>query len=230
MKTILENDHDFICDISAPCFHMLQAPEIEFIRESKTQVSFRQGENLTKQGTYASYILFILKGVAKQHLEEGGKSYNLRIVGEGEFIGLSTVFGKHTFNYSTIALTDTQTLLIEKEALEKIIRQNGHFAFNIINRYCDQNDILYHSIRNLMYKQMNGRVADALLYLSTKETPTSAIFQLLTRKDLAEFAGISTESAVKILKAFERDGLIQLIDKNIIIKDKIQLKQIAEKG
>jgi CRP/FNR family transcriptional regulator len=209
---------------------MLQAPEIEMIRESKTQVSFRQGENLTKQGTYASYILFILKGVTKQHLEEGGKNYNLRIVGESEFIGLSTVFGKNTFNYSTIALTDTQTLLIEKEALEKIIRQNGHFAFNIINRYCDQNDILYQSIRNLMYKQMNGRVADALLYLSTKETPTSGIFQLLTRRDIAEFAGISTESAVKILKTFERDGLIQLIDKNIVIKNKNQLDQISEKG
>jgi hypothetical protein len=31
------------------------------------------------------------------------------------------------------------------------------------------------------------------------------IFLLLTRKDLADFAGISLESAVKLLKAFEND-------------------------
>ena len=63
MKTIQENDSDFICNINAPCFHTLSEPEINLIKESNTQVSFRKGENLTKQGTYASYILFILKGV-----------------------------------------------------------------------------------------------------------------------------------------------------------------------
>ncbi|HKL71687.1 MAG TPA: Crp/Fnr family transcriptional regulator [Marinilabiliaceae bacterium] len=230
MKTIQENDTDFICNINAPCFHMLSEPELSLIKKSNTQVSFRKGENLTKQGTYASYILFILKGVAKQHLEEKDKNYNLKLLIEGDFVGLSTVFEMETYSYSTIALTDTQVMLIEKETIENIIRDNGSFAFNIIHRHCAQSEILYGAIRNLMYKQMNGRMADTLLYLAKEEFVKYDIFTHLTRKDLADFAGISTESAVKIIKSFERDGILQLKDKRIIIVNKDQLKDIAEKG
>ena len=230
MKTIQENDNDFICNINAPCFHMLSKSESDLIKASNTQVSFRKGENLTKQGTYASYILFILKGVAKQHLEEKDKNYNLQLLIEGDFVGLSTVFDNETYSYSTIALTETQVMLIEKETIEKIIRDNGSFAFNIIHRHCAQSEMLYGAIRNLMYKQMNGKMADALLYLAKEEFTQYDIFSQLTRKDLADFAGISTESAVKIIKSFERDGILELNDKRIIIKNKEQLTDISEKG
>ena len=66
-----------------------------------------------------------------------------------------------------------------------------------------------------MYKQMNGRLADTLLYIDSLKTEKAEIFQLLSRKDLADFAGISTESAVKLLKTFEKDGLIELHEKDI---------------
>jgi len=230
MKTIQENDYNFICDIDAPCFHMLVGAEIDMVRESKTQVLFRKGENLTKQGTFASYILFVIKGVVKQHLEQGNKNYNLRIIKPGEFVGLSTVFGKNTYNYSTIALSDTQTMLIEKDAIEKLTRNNGQFAYNLINRYCEQGSMLYGSIRNLMYKHMNGRLAESLLYLSSDDFSEYNIFALLSRKDLAEFAGISTESAVKLLKAFEKDGIINLEDKSISVVNRKLLEDIAHKG
>jgi len=57
---------------------------------------------------------------------------------------------------------------------------------------------------------MNGRMADALLYIDSLKNEKAEIFQLLSRKDLADFAGISTESTVKLLKMFEKDGLIKL--------------------
>src|SRR5664280_3570625 len=72
MKTILETDRDFICDIKAPCFQMLLPEEAEVVRASKTQVLFRKDDNLTKQGAFASYVLFIIDGFAKQYLEGDG--------------------------------------------------------------------------------------------------------------------------------------------------------------
>lgn len=230
MKTILENDNDFICHIDAPCFQLLNTPELEQVRVSKTQVLFRKGENLTKQGTFASYILFIISGLVKQHLEEGDKNYNLRLLKAGEFVGLSTVFGKSTFNYSTIALTDTQTLLVEKDAIEKVIKNNGNFAHSIIKRYCNQNSMLFGNIRNLMYKQMNGRMADVILYLTSDEFLSCDVFTHLSRRDVADFAGISTESAVKLLKNLEKDGIIKLIDKNIVVINRLKLEEIGRKG
>jgi CRP/FNR family transcriptional regulator len=231
MKTILETDHEFICDIQAPCFQTLTPEEVMLVSESKTQVLFRKGDSLTKQGAFASYMLFVITGLAKQYLENDTTSnYNLRIIKSGEFIGLSAVFSKNTFNYTSVAITDCQVFLIEKEAILKVVKQNGLFAFNIIKRYCEQNADLFSTIQNLHYKQMNGRLADALLYLDNLKSENSEIFQLLSRKDIAEFAGISTESTVKLLKAFERDGLIKLNEKNINIVNHDTLMEISKRG
>jgi CRP/FNR family transcriptional regulator len=122
MKTIFETDSDFICDIQAPCFRDLTPEETEFIRAGKTQVLFRKGDNLTKQGAFTSYVLFLISGMAKQYLEgDSTKTFNLRIIMPGEFLGLSAVFSENLFGYSSVALTDCQAYLIGKEALAKVI-------------------------------------------------------------------------------------------------------------
>ncbi len=231
MKTILETDQDFICNIDAPCFQMLSPEEVELIRAAKTQVSFRKGDNLTKQGAFASYVLFVITGLAKQYIEgESSKSFNLRIIKPGEFVGLSAVFTKNKFNYSSVAITDCQVYLIEKESIANIVQQNGMFGFNIIKRYCEQNVNLFDTLRNMMYKQMNGRIADTLLYIDSLKNQIPEIFQLLSRKDIADFAGISTESTVKLLKSFEKDHLIELHEKDIQLKDYDNLHEISKKG
>jgi len=173
MRTILETDKDFICDIKAPCFQNLSPEEAELVRASKTQVLFCKCDNLTKQGASASYVLFIINGLAKQ---------------------------------------------------------DGLFGFSIIKRYCEQNINLLNTVRNLMYKQMNGRLAEALLYINSLKNETDEIFQLLSRKDLADFAGISTESTVKLLKTFEKEGLIELHEKDIKLVNHDAMVEISRKG
>lgn len=231
MKPILETDQDFICEIQAPCFQMLSREEAELVRASKTQVLFRKGDHLTKQGAFASYALFVINGLARQYIEgDGSKSFNLRIIKPGEFVGLSAVFTKNTFNYSSVALTDCQVFLVEKDTIATLVKQNGQFGFTMIKRYCEQNTNLFDTLRNMMYKQMNGRIADMLLYIDGLKVENPEIFQLLSRKDMADFAGISTESAVKLIKSFEKDGLIKLHEKDIIVMNHKELIEISKKG
>lgn len=231
MKSILETDKEFICDIQAPCFQMLSPEEADLVRASKTQVLFRKGDNLTKQGAFASYALFVITGLAKQYIEgDGTKNYNLRIIQPGEFVGLSAVFTKNTFNYSSVALTDCQVFLVEKDAITTVIQQNGQFGYNMIKRYCGQNANLFNTLRNVLYKQMNGRLSETLLYIDSLKIQYPDIFQLLSRKDIADFAGISTESAVKLLKSFEKDGLIELQEKDIALVNYHELQEISKKG
>jgi CRP-like cAMP-binding protein len=231
MKTILETDKDFICDIQAPCFQNLLPEEADLVRAGKTQVIFRKGDNLTKQGAFATYVLFIVDGLVKQYLEgDGTRNYNLKIISPGEFLGLSAVFSVNTFNYSSVAITECRAFLIEKEAIARVIKQNGVFGFNMIKRFCNQNTSLFGTVGNLLYKQMNGRLAETLLYLEGLRDQHADIFQLLSRKDVAEFAGISTESTVKLLKTFEKDGLIELKEKDIRIINHDLLVEISRRG
>jgi len=231
MKTITETDSDFICDIQAPCFQMLSKEEADLVRNSKTQVLFRKGDTLTKQGAFASYILFLISGVVKQYIEgSDNRSFNLRIVQAGDFIGLSSVFSKSVYTYSTTALTDCQVMLIGKESLSGIIQGNGAFSYHLIQRFFTQNADLHEVLQDQQFKQMHGRLASSLLYLNALKSTLPNIFQLMTRKDLADFAGISTESTVKLLKSFEKEGLVELQEKDIVIHDIDHLKEIQKRG
>jgi len=231
MKPIIETDEDYICDLQAPCFQALTDDEKEIVRSSKTQVQFRKGDNLTKQGTFASYVLFIVKGIAKQYIEgEQGKSFNLRIINPGEFVGLSAVFNTNTFNYSSIAITDCHVLLVEKAAITQIISSNGVFGLGLIRRYSEQNVNLFETLHTVIYKQMNGRFAETLLYIDSFKSEFPDIFTLLTRKDIADFAGISTESAVKLLKSLEKEGTLSLDGKDISIHKYETLQELSKRG
>jgi len=231
MKTIQENDKDYICDIHAPCFQSLSEEELALVRASKTQVLFRRGDTLAKQGTFSSYILFVVNGLCRQYIEGfTSKTFNLRIVQPGEFIGLSAVFNKNVFNYSAVAITDCHAFLVEKDAIMSVIEKNGRFGMDIISRYCEQNANLYSTLQSILYKQMNGRMAETLLYLDSLRASHTDIFQLLSRREIADFAGVSVESAVKLLKNFEKDGLIELHEREIVIKERISLEETSRRG
>ncbi|HOO84943.1 MAG TPA: Crp/Fnr family transcriptional regulator, partial [Prolixibacteraceae bacterium] len=148
----------------------------------------------------------------------------------GEFVGLSAIFQSNTFNYSSVALTDCQVFLVEKEAINQVCMQNGVFTTHIVRRYIEQNSNLYEKLTTLLYKQMNGRMAETLLYIDSLKSENNEIFQLLSRKDLADFAATSTESAVKLLKSFEKDGLIVLEEKDIRLLDYEALREISRRG
>ncbi len=231
MKTISHTDKEFVCDITLPCFSALTPEETELVRESRVQVVFRRGENLAKQGAFASYVIFTISGFSRQYIEcSNGRDYNLRIISPGEMVGLSAVFKRNTFSYSVVAVTETTGFLIEKEAIAALVKRNGAFAFSIIGRYCEHNSRLYTSLDNVLHQQTNGRMATVLLSLAPENFGGEDLFRHLSRRELADFAGISTEGAVKVLKNFEKDGLIKLSEKSIIIFDHSRLEEISRVG
>jgi len=220
-----------VCEIHAPCFQSLSQDEIAFIQQRRTRLQFRKGETLTKQGAYASYVLFVVSGLVRQYVEgDGERNLNLHVLQAGDFIGLSSVFDDPVFNYSTAAITETVVFLVEKEALLDITKANGSFAINIIKRYNEQSYSLLEILKRIQFKQMNGRLADVLLYLSSDKFAGYNVFGSLSRRDIADFAGISTESTVKLLKQYEKDGLLKLDDKNIAITSKAALQEISKRG
>jgi CRP/FNR family transcriptional regulator len=77
---------------------------------------------------------------------------------------------------------------------------------------------------------MNGRLADVLLTLCDENYNQDILFDNLSRKDIADFACISTESTVRLLTEFKNDGIIDLDGKKIIILDRKRLFEISRIG
>jgi len=219
------------CDKASICFTKLIPSELEFINLKKTQVTYKKGENITKQGAFSSNILYITSGLVKVYLEcNGNKSINFRIAKSNDFIGLSGISGEDTYNYSTQAIKDSNVCVIEKEGFQQLILNNGSFAAEIIKSYCIREKKLFNKVRSLGHNQMHGRLANTLIYLSNQDFVDEDIYAYLSRKDLADFACISTESVVRILADLKKDGIISMTGKKIKILQPDVLKEILKHG
>ena len=83
---------------------------------------------------------------------------------------------------------------------------------------------------SLAHKQKEGRIADILLHLSSEVYHNSAFLLHLTRKELAEFAGCSTENVIMTLSKWQTEGIIATDGKQIEITNLEKLKYISKIG
>jgi len=219
------------CKIGSNCFKQLYPLELEFINQKKVQLTYLKGENICKQGAFATSVLYISNGLVKLYLEnQNNKITNIQILRPSDFIGLSSMFGDNIFNYSVVALKETDICLIEKDALKELLEKNGSFASSLIRKYCETEGYLYEKFRSISYKLMNGRLADVLIYLSSEPFKKENIYNYLNRKDIADFACISKESTVKLLNEFNNEGIIDIDGKKIVIKKPDHLRRISKMG
>ena len=197
----------------------------------KTRVQYLKGETIFKQGAFAPYVMYVVEGLVKVYLQTGvDKNMSISVATEGEFLAFSSVFGEPVHTYSAQAISNTQICMIEKESLKQILLDNPQFALKITSQNYRNERHLFEVIKNISYKQMRGKLASALLYLSQEEFMKKNIFEFLTRQDIADFASISAESAIKFLKEFEKENIITLNGKNIIVDNAAQLLSISKNG
>jgi len=97
------------CNRSSKCFSRLLPEQVEFIDHYKVQIDYSMGEDVCKQGAFASSIIYIVDGLIKLSIEgPNNKSFILRIVKPTEFIGLSSLFGENIYHYSAKTIKDTE--------------------------------------------------------------------------------------------------------------------------
>jgi CRP/FNR family transcriptional regulator len=213
------------------CFHLISREEFETLNRKQTELTYEKGEHIFKQGAFAPHVLFIQTGLVKVYLQTGlRKHLNLWIARRGDFLAFSTIFGADNYPYSAVALKDSQLLMIEKVSLKGLLRTNPEFALRITSKNYGTEQHLLNIVTNLSYKQMRGKLASSLLYLSTDVLIREEIFKTLSRQDIADFASISVENVVRFLKEFEQEGIIILEGKNIKIADRQKLSTISNTG
>jgi CRP-like cAMP-binding protein len=77
---------------------------------------------------------------------------------------------------------------------------------------------------------VNGRIADILIYLWNDVYRKNPDEFIVTRKELAEFAACSHENVITTLSKFNKEGIITLDGKKIIVNDLDKLNEISRKG
>lgn len=232
LKELLEETQCTICKHQSACFKLLNEEELQHINKFKKQLVYKKGETICKQGAASSEMLYVAKGMVKTHLEGmGNKNVNIDLILSKDFLDLSLLFDdKAYFNFTATAMEDTTICMIDKVSFNGFIERNVEFAKEVVRWHAHKVTRLYQVIHSHVHKQMHGKFATTLLYLTQGEYLKNETLNKLSRKDLAEFSNLSTESTVRIINEFKKEGLISLSGKNIIIHDDAMLKKISILG
>jgi CRP-like cAMP-binding protein len=219
----------FVYDLS--CFDLLTPEEKELVDTRSVLVNYKKGEMVCKQGSFASHIMYLEKGLVKIYLEGNPKDLILTITPQKNLMGLQALYeGNNTFLYSISTYTDSAVRLIDIQIFKQLLKQNPHFAYRIINILNESTSQSYGRFFSLTHKQLHGRLADILLCLSRKIFKSESFDLPLTRSDLSDLTSMSTESVIRIMKDLKDDGIIDINNKSITLLDLPRLDSISAKG
>ena len=220
-----------VVNINKSCFDFLTEEEKELVEQKQVTVEYKKGEIIAKQGTFTTHILVISEGLAKVYYEENNKSLILRIAAPGSLIGLTSLpLNQNVFQYTASAYINTTVKLIEIDIIRKLILKNGQFATAIVDILCGISIQKNGRFFCLTHRQSYGKLADIILCLAGNIFKQDEFDLALSRKELAELSGMSTESVIRTLKNFQEDGLIEMTGKSFKVIDPDGLFKICQLG
>jgi len=213
------------------CFEKLSSEELDYLEAHSVWIKYKRGEMICKQGSFVSHVMYMEKGLGKVFLDNGVNSLVLRIIPDGNFLGLAAVSEEQSiFPYSGLAYIDSEIRQIDIHAFRQLLKQNNDFSKEIIDILAANSIQIYGRFFCLTYKQAFGRLADILLCLADRIFRNTEFDLPLTRKELAELSGMSPETVIRMLKEFNEEGLIKMVGRSFEIIDYIRLKKISETG
>jgi CRP-like cAMP-binding protein len=229
-----QNTYPNTCVVRTPegtCFDLLTEDEKKLVDDNMVEVFYKKGEIICKQGSFASKIIFLSEGLVKVYLEGNPKNLILTIAPKNNLIGLPSIYeGNNTFLYSVSPYVDSWAKLIDINVFKLLLKQNAIFASRIIDILNENTAQAYGRFFCLTRKQLHGRMADIMLCLSDRIFKSLEFELPLSRNDLGDLTGMSTESVIRIMKEFKDDKLIKVSGKKITILDSDRMRKIGDVG
>jgi CRP-like cAMP-binding protein len=219
------------CDFRDVVFSYLDDPSIEELCNHKEEQFFCKGEIINHEGEKISNFKYLKSGLVKLYRRTlNGEEQVITITRPFEFVSNMSIFSEERYQYSVSALEDSVVCMINLEFIKQLFLKNGGFAMGLLSRISRINDKIITQTLDIRQKNLVGRVAFVLLYF-TKEIYNSRVFDIpVSRKEIADYIGMSTANVIRTLSDFKKEGIIRVSGKTIEIVDIEKLEIISKRG
>jgi len=219
------------CNRRIPLFDSLTEDELKLLNKDRYSVRFHEGEVILKQGTRVDYQVSVVDGFAKMYIE-GYQNRNLILdfLKPMQLISCMDIQLNSKQMFNVVAVRETLVCFIDLNNFRAVLASNSTFSEQFLIHCSMHYQVTLDRMVGISQKQMHGRVADALIYLSKNIYKSSTIGDEITRQDIAEYSSMTKDSAIRVLKEFERDQIISLKGRQIEVLDSNRLDKISDKG
>ena len=207
----------------------LTTEELMRISACKTSKKVKRGETIFEEGETLKGVYCIRDGVCKlTKLSPNGKDQIVKLVVKGELLGQRSLVGSDSTNLSAVALNDMEVCFIPKDEIIQDLQKSRDFSLDLLQQMAADLRESDNVIVNMAQKSVKQRMAEALLNLQERfgVDNEGMLNLLLSREDYANIVGTATESAIRILSEFKREGYIDTVGKHIKLTNIDALKRV----
>ncbi len=215
---------NLLCDVPADVLGDL--------RSAGTVGIFRPRQVIFGEGTPAAALYLVCHGAVKlYHSDRFGRDHILEIAGPGALLGELSLHEGDVMSVSAEAVTEAQVSCLPRERIAAFIGRHPEHGMRFLSALSRELGLARRKVRELALKGAESRLAGLLLELARSEGNPAGDRPLhlrYTRRELAEMIGVSTETAIRLLAALKRKGVITAQGRQIVLTDVGRLLRIAQ--
>ncbi len=189
--------------------------------------TYKKGENIYRKGEHSNSLFLILKGVVKTHtMDANAKELITALYKADDFLGFTSFDDNIPYSETATAVEDTEVVGVSKKYVRDILKKSQDVSLELMNLLTENLSEIKQQLVKMAYSSVRKKTASTILQFAEimnrkKDTPLR-----ISRNDLATTAGIATESLIRTLSEFKKDGIIEIEGRDIHIVDLERLRDI----
>jgi CRP-like cAMP-binding protein len=210
---------------NTPIFKGLKPEQLEKLFSGKLYrvKSIKKDEYAAFANDRCENLMLVIKGSVRGEMtDHSGKVIKIEDIDAPRPIAPAFIFG-HNNHYPVdiIGNEPTTLFILPKETLIQLLQENRIVLNHFLNAISNRAQFLSDKIRFLSFKTIKGKIASYLVQMADKET--MKLMMPGTQTQLADYFGVERPSLARVLGEMEKEGILELNNKEIIIKDKKRL-------
>ena len=181
------------------------------------------GSTIFLRGSPGRCMMAVLRGgVRISSPSAGGREIVLNIINPGEVFGEIALLDGLERTADAVATTDCDLLVLDRRDFRPVLLRHPEFCVGLLELLCQRLRQTSLQVEDALFERLDGRVAKALFRLVCPPgtaPPAGPIPLQLSQLQLANLVGASRESINRTLRAWQREGIVELTRGSIVIRD-----------
>lgn len=189
-----------------------------FFKDYGEIVEVEKHDELFREDRNASYVYLVKEGLIKSfRLDEYGKELITALSKKDDFLGFYSFKVPTQYPESAEALENTKLFRVSSEEFIHTLLKSQNLTIEFAQLISDNLLIMKTHLLDMAYSSVLKKTTNTILDFAENIQGDPQQFIKISRSDLASVAGISTESFIRSLSSLKKEGLIDIVGRDIKI-------------
>lgn len=195
------------------------------LEKSSILRTFYPDEIIFDFGSKAQNLPIIVSGKIKLvRYPELGKEVIIGLFKSGDMFAMPPVIDGGLYPATAVALEETKILMLRRDDFLQLMQTDAELSANVTLVMCGLLRDTTATIQNLATSSPEQRIANVLLGLAEKEKDGKIN---LRRQDIAEMAGLTTETTIRVIRKLADKNLVKILRGKIFIEQLERLRDFV---